>query len=184
MSVNAADYPASVWDGTSPDRPDRGRNARPDYEDWDQISAEVIAIQDDVKNGLEDLVVPNGVGGAVVVGATVYMLANAAGAQKADCNGTAPARNVCGVVISGQAGSGGNVRVRQRGPVTLTTAQWDAVTGDSGGLTPFVEYYLSATAGQLAKTVPATTGDNVVVVGIALSTTVMNILIRHSRISA
>lgn len=33
---------------------------------------------------------------------------------------------------------------------SLTTAEWDAVTGQSGGLTPNTDYFLSATAGNLS----------------------------------
>lgn len=128
--------------------------------------------------------VGNGAGAAVVVGSAVYLLADGTGAAKADCNGSAPARNVCGLVRAGQGATGGEMFVQQRGLLTLTTAEWDAVTGDIGGLVPETEYYLSATAGGVVKTVPATTGDNVVVIGTGVSTTVMNINIRHSRISA
>jgi hypothetical protein len=186
MGVNVAQYPSNVWDGSSPSRdaPVADVDKHPDFEDWDQVVAEVEAIQSDVMNGLEDIVVPNGAGAAITVGVPVYMLANAAGATSADANGTAPARNVCGLLKVGRAATGGNVTIRQRGRLTLTTAEWDAVTGQTGGLTPFVEYYLSGTVAKITPTVPATTGDNVVVVGIAESTTVMNIQIRHSRISA
>ena len=45
MSINDPDYPASVWDGLSPRRTDRKVNAEPEYEDWDQITAELIATQ-------------------------------------------------------------------------------------------------------------------------------------------
>lgn len=186
MGVNVAQYPDDVWDGSSPSRnaPVELVDKHPDFEDWDQAVAEIASIQDDVLNGLEDIVVPNGAGAAVTVGVPVYMLANAAGATSADANGTAPARNVMGIVKVGRDATGGNLTVRQRGRLTLTTAEWDAVTGETGGLTPFVEYYLSGTVAKITKTVPATTGDNVVVVGIAESATVMNISIRHSRISA
>lgn len=182
MSINAADYPASVWDGQGPTRTDRESNRRPDYEDWDQLTAEVIATQtelDRFKSEMQDMVVPNGQGAALAVGSAVYMLANGNGAVKADANGTAPARNVFGIVTVGQGASGGNVTVRQRGRVTLTTAQWDTITGGSGGLVANTEYYLSGTAGAITATVPATTGDTDIVVGIAESTTVLNVAVRH-----
>lgn len=161
---------------TSDSRPNAHNDRSPDALDWNNLYEQLVA--------LTDLAVPNGSGGALVVGAAVYMLANGTGAAKADCNGTAPARNVCGLIQTGVGASGGSVVVRQRGDLELTTAEWDAVTGDSGGLVAHTEYYLDATAGEIVKTVPATTGDNVVVVGIAKSATVLNINIRHSRISA
>lgn len=56
------------------------------------------------------------------------------------------------------------------GVVTGSTGEWDAVTGQSGGLTPGSVYFLSnATAGMVTPTAP-TTGFSVRV-GIAVSTT-------------
>lgn len=46
MSINAAEFPASLWDGLSINRDSRRQDAGPDYEDWDQIVAEVLAVQD------------------------------------------------------------------------------------------------------------------------------------------
>ncbi|KKN46763.1 hypothetical protein LCGC14_0669870 [marine sediment metagenome] len=46
MSFNTSDYPATKWDGLGPNRADRSLNAAPDYEDWDQIVAEVLATQE------------------------------------------------------------------------------------------------------------------------------------------
>lgn len=64
-----------------------------------------------------------------------------------------------------------NFTVKKIGVVTLTTGQWDARTGDVGGLTKGSEYYLSSTAGGLTKTEP-TTGLRQYV-GKAISTTVL-----------
>lgn len=182
MSVNVAKYPGAQWDGSSPDRTnDRSINRRPDYEDWDQIVAEVIALESELdivkasRLAGDALIVPNPTGGAVVVGKAVYLLANGTGIALADANGTAPARNLLGLVSVGAAGAGGNVNVQQAGDLTLTTAQWDAVAGTSGGLTANTEYYLSGTPGAITATVPATTGDTDIVVGVAKSTTVLNI---------
>lgn len=45
MSINQANFPTSIWDGSSVNRASRAVDAGPDYEDWDQIVAEVIAMQ-------------------------------------------------------------------------------------------------------------------------------------------
>lgn len=45
MSYNESNFPSSVWDGSAPNRADRAVDAGPDYEDWDQIVSEVIAMQ-------------------------------------------------------------------------------------------------------------------------------------------
>lgn len=63
----------------------------------------------------------------------------------------------------------------------LTTAEWDAVTGDSGGLTAGARYFLSAaTTGKMSVTPPSTDGQYIVRVGWALSTTEFQIDIEPS----
>lgn len=62
-------------------------------------------------------------------------------------------------------------RGKQIGRLVLTTAQWDARTGDSGGLTAGDYYWLSSTAGGLTKTQPASGYGQCV--GVAESTTVL-----------
>jgi hypothetical protein len=68
--------------------------------------------------------------------------------------------------------------VQFRGPLALTTAQWDVITGGSGGLTRGVPYYLSPDVeGQITTTAPGTTGQFIVVIGVALSDSEMMIQI-------
>jgi hypothetical protein len=42
------------------------------------------------------------------------------------------------------------------GKIELTTAQWDAITGDVGGLVPGEYYFLDGAAGALTKVTPTT----------------------------
>jgi len=50
---------------------------------------------------------------------------------------------------------GRQVRTKYAGPLTLTTAEWDLITGEAGGLENGAPYYLSeATSGKLTKTLP------------------------------
>ncbi len=74
-----------------------------------------------------------------------------------------------GVAIgAGVAGELGPVQFA--GPVRLTTAQWDAVTGESGGLTVGASYFVSATeAGKLSRQTSITPGDFISYVGTATS---------------
>ncbi len=73
---------------------------------------------------------------------------------------------------------GDHVNVQPQGVLTLTRAQWDAITGDTGGLIWGIPYYLDpATSGQLTTTAPSDPGDFVVRVGVALSATDLLILI-------
>lgn len=62
--------------------------------------------------------------------------------------------------------------IQCNGILALTTAQWDAVAGTTGGLAFNADYYLSpTTAGLLTATCPTTVGQTVVIVGTAISTT-------------
>ncbi len=72
----------------------------------------------------------------------------------------------------------GHVDVQYNGPITLTTAQWDARTGQSGGLTPKATYYLSPTAqGKLTTTKPNVGGQFIAPLGFALNATTLMIVI-------
>jgi len=88
---------------------------------------------------------------------------------KADASGT---KDVMGLVQQASITNGVAGMVLVNGVLTATTTQWDAVFGTTGGLTFKTRYYLSAaTAGIATATAPTTTGQYVVELGIALSTT-------------
>lgn len=66
------------------------------------------------------------------------------------------------------------VRVQKSGLFTLTESEWDAITGEGGGLTPGRPYYQSdATLGAITQDPPGASGSFVSQVGIAVSTTVL-----------
>ncbi len=96
----------------------------------------------------------------------IYARANAAGTA-----------NVIGLAATaGEAP--GFINARMAGPLTLTTEQWDRVTGQSGGLTIGAPYFLSAaTAGMLTTTAPSAGGQFQTPVGFALSPTTMMVQI-------
>ena len=62
------------------------------------------------------------------------------------------------------------VRAQFCGPLTLTTEQWDNLTSETGGLVLGATYYLQAAfaPGRLTRTKPATPGNQVVRIGVAL----------------
>lgn len=96
-------------------------------------------------------------------------LAKAAAAATAECIGLVPA-----AVLAAAIGLAQEVD-----SVTLTTAQWDAVAGTTGGLTPGTRYFLSAaTAGLLTATAPSTAGQFVVSIGTALTSTIMRLRVQ------
>lgn len=90
--------------------------------------------------------------------------------------------NVVGLAASPGV-EGQSVRVAFAGPLDATTDEWDAVTGDSGGLTPAAPYYVGTT-GTLTTTAPSAPGTRVAAVGIALSPTSMMIQISDSQFNS
>lgn len=119
----------------------------------------------------------NNQGAAVVIGTPVY--SNAAGqfrSGQANASGTIQLIGLAKDVSTAIAASG---LVQTDGILVGTTVQWDAITGQTGGLTAGSPYYLSAaTAGRLTVTAPSTIGQFVVRVGLALSSTQLDISIQ------
>jgi hypothetical protein len=103
-------------------------------------------------------------------------LAKADNATTAECIGLAwlpSAQSPPAAVPSGTQGLAQEVD-----SLTLTTAQWDAVTGGSGGLTPGARYFVSQTvAGRLVlgASIGSTAGTFDVSVGRATSSTTMRL---------
>lgn len=52
MAIVPAIYPNNIWNGLSsnPYRPNRESNVCPDYRDWDQVVAEIVAIQNNMSS--------------------------------------------------------------------------------------------------------------------------------------
>ena len=115
--------------------------------------------------------------GNLVIATPVYTSgAGAMDKAQADAAGT---KDVLGLVADTVITTNTAGAVQCDGIFTAATGEWDSVTGDSGGLTAGTKYYLDPdTAGMLTGTVPSTAGDFVAMVGIALSTTEMEISIR------
>lgn len=153
MSVVAPSYPNSVASGLAPDRLDRGQDAAPTSKDYDYIIAELVAIETEHYNR-DHLTLINDNAGTLSAGMIAYLKSNG-NIDKANAVAAATGHGI-GIVeadiLTGAAGS-----VKRAGYLTLTTAQWDAVAGTTGGLTPGTPYYLSdATAGKLTATPPVT----------------------------
>ncbi len=109
----------------------------------------------------------NGETTAILIGASIYIdSANTVKYAKADSINT---KDVIGMCIDEIAISGSGI-VQNDGLITLTTEQWDIVTGDTGGLIPGTIYFLSdITIGRIMKDAPITVGHYVIRVGIAVS---------------
>lgn len=117
----------------------------------------------------------SGEGSSVPPGTPVYL--SAAGTfsrAKADAAATGRTRGLTIALVSPSL-----LGIVQTGDtLTLTTSQWDAIAGTSGGLSFDVPYYLSpTTAGALTATPPSTAGQVVqqVIVGVSPTTAIVKI---------
>lgn len=115
----------------------------------------------------------NGTGASVATCRAVYPTSSGFGLAQANASAT---KNVIGLVRDTAIASSASGNIQSDGVFTAGAASWDAVTGQTGGLTPNAIYYLSpTTAGAITSTPPSTAGQYVVQVGIALSTTALDI---------
>lgn len=113
--------------------------------------------------------------GALVFGTPVYNDV-VDGVKKAQANAAATTV-VLGLSADVTVAAGQPANIQLSDLLVGTTAQWDAVTGGSGGLTKGNYYLDPATAGKLTATPTSTTGQYLARVGLALSTTEMDIRI-------
>lgn len=120
----------------------------------------------------------NAHGSTIVIGQAVY--SDAAGVKLARANSNVT-RRVTGLVLDASISNAASGNIASSGIITATTGQWDAVTGQTGGLTPNTTYYLSAaTDGRITPTSPSTTGEWSQQVGYALDSTQLRIEISRS----
>lgn len=123
--------------------------------------------------------IQNETGNPLVIGTPVYKTAVGSEVEEAQANALATAR-VFGLIadVSVPDASPGNVLTDGR--LVATTGQWDAVTGQVGGLTPGAKYYLdAANPGQMTTTVPSADGHVVAPLGTAKSTTEFSVSIER-----
>ncbi len=116
---------------------------------------------------------------AIVMGAPVYVKsAGKVDNAKADAVATVEVLGLVAVATIAYQASG---NIQTDGILTASTVQWDAVTGESGGLTAGAVYFLDeTTAGNLTQTAPTSDGDFVGRVGKAINTTDMEITILNT----
>lgn len=125
-------------------------------------------------NEVDTVEVTNDNAGPLVIGTPVYVSGPDA-ADKAQANASATAE-VLGLIRDASVPSGNTGSAQTNGILAATTGQWDAVTGQTGGLTTGAIYYLdAANPGLLTATAPVAVGELVTRVGVAVSTTEMQI---------
>lgn len=113
---------------------------------------------------------------AIVIGAPVYASA-ADTVKRGQANAKATSKLV-GLGLDASIAAAGVGNIITSGILVATTTQWDAVAGTTGGLTFGTEYFLDpANPGKITSTPPSTVGQCVTLVGIALSTTELQLQI-------
>lgn len=169
----------TIWDGTTPNHVNRNDHREMNEDDYDRIVAELLAMANFLySTNYQPFVNDNA--GSLPPGTPVYVKSNGH-IDMATANGTGT-RIVVGCVADATAvATGGTAHVAIDGLITLTTAQWDAIAGTSGGLTPGAMYWLSETAGHLVATAPVTVGDTVFRIGVALSATTMRLYLNYEK---
>lgn len=114
----------------------------------------------------------NNSGATINIASPLYVSGNDVELAQANAQSTV---RVAGLAEATTA-NGNNIEVVADGVFTATTGEWDAVTGETGGLTAGADYFLDPdNAGQLTQTAPDASGEFVVRVGHALSDTEMEI---------
>jgi hypothetical protein len=112
----------------------------------------------------------NGDAGTLAPGTPVYI--DSSGLMHSANAGAATTASVFGILTASTAASASGV-VQFVGALTLTATQWQAVTPSSAGIMAGSWYFLNTTTGQLTVTAPTTTGQLLVVLGLAVSTTIL-----------
>jgi hypothetical protein len=134
---------------------------------------------DAVQSGGDVVTQTNDEVGAIVIGTPVYNDA-VNGVKKGQANASGTSK-ILGLVRDVSIGAATTGLIQTDGILAATTGQWDAAFGTTGGLIFGTRYYLSqTTAGLGTATAPTTTGQLVVLLGTAISTTELNISIEQA----
>ena len=113
---------------------------------------------------------------AITIGMPVYGSA-ADAVKRAQANGKATSR-LAGLVYDSTIAAAGVGNIAQSGVLIATTVQWDAVAGTTGGLIFNTVYFVDpANPGKITATPPTTVGQCVVIVGMAISSTELELQI-------
>ena len=128
-------------------------------------------------SGVDAITLTNDNAGSIVICQATYTKANGhVDLAQANAVGT---KEVLGLVLDVTIPSANAGQIQFDGILAANTADWDNVTGNSGGLTPGAVYFLSdGVPGGLTVSAPTVAGNYVARVGKAVSATQMNIKIQ------
>lgn len=111
-------------------------------------------------------------GATITAGKTVYLDISDSKYKLADCDSaTAAVRSPSGIALNG-ASDGQPLVVHEEGPITIGATMTAGTT-----------YYLSPNAGGIAPIADILTGDYPVIIGIATSTTVLEVNIQEAGVA-
>jgi hypothetical protein len=114
----------------------------------------------------------NDTGNTIPIGTPLLVSSGNAILAQADAQGTV---RVAGLAAE-TANDSSPVEILADGILPATTGEWDTITGETGGLSEGLDYFLSATTkGRLTVNAPDAQGEFVVRIGYALSSTEMEI---------
>ena len=115
---------------------------------------------------------------AITIGMPVYASA-ADTVKRAQANAKTTSK-LAGLGYDSSIAAAAIGNIASEGVLVATTTQWDAVAGTTGGLAFNTVYFLDpTTAGKITATPPTTTGQCNVIVGIALSSTELELQIEQ-----
>lgn len=134
---------------------------------------------DAASSEVDVLSLSNGGASAAPFGSAIYISAdNTFGLARANAGATAGA---IALVMDSSIAPAAAGFAQTDGTLTGSTGQWDAVTGESGGLVAGSRYFLSdSTAGHLSRTAPSSSGSYCLKLGVAISATEFEISIGES----
>ena len=151
---NVAYWPAEVWAGRSPTRDNPSAvHRRPDAEDWEQVIKEMDAVQGFVSDMISESILTvenaNSSEEDILPGMPVVVSDGGSGGDIAVNDGTIAAAAAMGIALelitaetAEPEAAAGTGRIQISGIVELTTAEWDAVTGGTGGLSAGDWYFV------------------------------------------
>lgn len=171
MTIRKAQFPAQVWDGTAPDRASRNLEIDPNHPSYDQIVAEVIAVQQyaaGLVGGLTDPYEAEA-GDNLSEGMPAYL--DGTGRLQKARNDLVAGHQVAGLMVADVATTFSGSYIAD-GPIEKT--DWTSVAG-TVDLVRGAIYYLSDTPGMITTIAPTAGGYYVVPLGRAQTERILDI---------
>lgn len=171
MTIRKPQFPAQVWDGTANDRGSRNLEIDPQHPSYDQIVAEVIAVQQYAAGLVGGLTDPYEAEAGVDLEEGMPVYIDGTGRLQKGRNDIVAGYQIAGLMVADVAAMVSGSYISD-GPIEKL--DWTSVAG-TASLTRGAIYYLSNTPGMITTTAPTADGYYVVPVGRAQSETILDI---------